>query len=112
MVAQRPPTFLTGPETAGPGVRLAQVLDLAEPAVPADLIEPESPALPVEALADRSTAVFVPADLPEDRAPGVSILRGEAAVVPDQGPLDPAALRRIASGEAEAASRIRAALVA
>ena len=35
-MAQRPPTFLTGPETAGPGVRLAQVLDLAEPAVPAD----------------------------------------------------------------------------
>ena len=78
-MAQRPPTFLTGPETAGPGVRLAQVLDPAKPAVPVDLIEPESPALPAEALADRSTAVFVPADLPEDGAPGVSILRSEAA---------------------------------
>ena len=29
-MAQRPPTFLTPPETAGPGVRLAQVSDLAD----------------------------------------------------------------------------------
>ena len=93
-MAQRPPTFLTQPETAGAGVRLAQVSDLAEPAapVPADLLEPESLALPAEALADRSTAVFVPADLPEDGAPGVSVLRSEAAAVA-QGPLDPAALQ-------------------
>ena len=88
-MAQRPPTFLTPPETAGAGVRLAQVLDLAEPEVPvpADLVEPEKLADPL-----KFESPALPLDLPAESARPISILRNEAAAVA-QGPLDPAALQ-------------------
>ena len=88
-MAQRPPTFLTPPETAGAGVRLAQVLDLAEPEVPvpADLVEPEKLADPL-----KFESPALPLDLPAESARSIGILRSEAAAVA-QGPLDPAALQ-------------------
>ena len=88
-MAQRPPTFLTPPETAGAGVRLAQVSDLAEPEVPvpADLVEPEKLADPL-----KFESPALPLDLPAESARLIGILRSEAAAVA-QGPLDPAALQ-------------------